>query len=302
MRQLTRTAVGLLATVVLLAAGQHMAGAAAATPVKSLTITPAASRPTVQPGGTLHGNFQILNQGQDAYDVSMYTAPYFVRSENYTPDFTPLPGRLNASDWLTLDTKAATVQPGKSVNVNYDLQVPAGTHPGGYYVVAFVQTKGASNGQGVIINERVGEIFYIRVAGPVYQAGKLSSWSSNFWQKPPLAATLRLEDSGNLHYLSDIQIVVRDLFGNPKYTLNTQKEILPQTIRRIQVNWDKAPAFGLFKVTGHASVLGKTQTLPTKYVLVVAQPLRVALLVVIFLLACFVLIRIVLRRRRQKHV
>jgi hypothetical protein len=277
-------------------------GAQASAPsTKILTITPAVQKPTVDPGSSESGNFQIINQGQQGYPVQVYSAPYSVQGEDYTPDFTPLPGRPKVASWLKFTTDAADVQPGHTLNVHYTLTVPAGTQPGGYYAAAFAETQADKSKQGVIINERVGEIFYITVAGPVHQSGKLLGWSSSFLQKPPLTAELRLENDGGLHYASTVNVSVSDIFGHTKYSLLTQKVILPQTIRSIPVSWSTAPALGLFKINGNATVLGKPQTLPTRYVLIASQNVRVAFAVIIALLLAFGLGRLMLHRRLKRE-
>jgi len=256
-------------------------------PTKILTITPTTVKPTINPGSSTRGNFQIINQGSQAYPAYIYSAPYFVQGEAYTPDYTPLPGHPNVADWLKFTVAKATIQPGQALNVPYTVTVPVGTQPGGYYAVAFVETQTGKSKQGVIINERVGEIFYITVAGHVKKAGKLLSWASPFLQKPPLTADLRLENDGGIHYISDIHISVQDILGHSKYDLTTQKVVLPQTIRRIPISWDTAPPFGLFKVTGTTTVLGKPQSLGTKYVLVVSRGVRLAGLAIITVLVAF---------------
>jgi len=254
---------------------------------KILTITPATTKPTIQPGESKNSKFQIINQGTADYPVHVYAAPYTVHSEAYTPDFTPVKGKLNPSSWIHFTVSDANITPNQTLDVNYTITVPSGTAPGGYYAVAFAETKSPGSGkQGVIINERVGEIFYIQVAGKVHQAGKLLTWSSNFWQKQPLGATLRLENDGSIDYASDIHITVGDLFGRAKYVFATQKEVLPQTIRNIPVTWDHTPPLGLFKVTGTATVSGKTVGLHTHYVLVVSPTFRtIGLALVAMLLA-----------------
>ncbi len=269
-------------------------------PSKILTITPTTVKPTINPGSSTRGNFQIINQGSQAYSAYIYSAPYSVQGEAYTPDFAPLPGHSNIADWLKFTAAKATVKPGQTLDVPYTVTVPVGTQPGGYYAVAFVETQTGKSKQGVIINERVGEIFYITVAGHVKNAGKLLSWASPFLQKPPLTAALRLENDGGIHYVSDIHISVQDILGHSKYDLTTQKVILPQTIRHIPVSWDAAPPFGLFKVTGTITVLGKPQSLDTKYVLVASQGVRIAGLGIIAVLATFFGSRTLARHKSKR--
>lgn len=269
-------------------------------PSKVLTISPSATKPNLKPGAILTGKLQIINQGQLPYEVTLYAAPYSVKTEAYTPDFSPIPGKPDASKWITLSTTRGMVTAGQTMDAGYTLRVPANTPAGGYYAVVFAQTKEPANKQGVVVNERVGEIFYVAVEGPVKQSGKILSWQSNFLQTQPLTATLRLENDGGVHYASDIQFVVRDMFGNPKYTLNTEKEILPLTIRRIPFEWKDAPPLGLFKVGGTATVLGQTEKLNTKYVLVMSPTIRIVVLILLGMLIMFYFGRTVGKRRRRK--
>ncbi|HSX06615.1 MAG TPA: hypothetical protein VLG92_02760 [Candidatus Saccharimonadia bacterium] len=275
--------------------------ASEAAPSKILTLAPATTKPTVKPGASAQGKFQIINQGTSDYPVHIYSAPYSVHSEDYTPDFTPVSGKLNAASWIQFDTTTATIPPAHTLDVPYTITIPSGTAPGGYYAVAFAETHSQpSNKQGVVVNERVGEIFYIQVAGTVKQTGKLLSWSSKFIQQAPLSATLRLENDGNLDYASDIHVTVRDMFGRPKYSLNTTKEVLPQTVRRIPINWTTTPSLGLFKVTGTVSLPNNTtQALTTKYVLVISPVLRIIATVLVAVPLAYSIGRQLGKRKRQ---
>ncbi len=265
-----------------------------------LTISPTSIRPDINPGSVKTGSFEAINQGQQGYNVIIYAAPYSVKSENYTPDFLPIPGAPSVASWLHFSQTSATIQPNQTLTIDYTLTVPANTPAGGYYAVAFVETQAPKNVTGVIVNEQVGEIFYIQVAGPVVQSGKVLSWSSPFLQKPPLTYSLRLENSGGLHYFSNISIIVKDIFNSPKFTLNTQKVVLPQTIRQISDNWTKTPSLGFFKVTGTVTILGHNHKLPTKYVLVMSQTVRYIFVIIGILLVLAVIARLLFSRKRRK--
>ena len=123
-----------------------LASAVSAQPTKILTITPATTKPHIKPGASVNGKFQIINQGTADYPVQIYAAPYTVHGEEYTPDFTPIPGKPNASSWLHFDVAQATILPGHTLDVPYTITVPAGTTPGGYYAVAFAETQSKGSG------------------------------------------------------------------------------------------------------------------------------------------------------------
>ena len=255
-----------------------------------ITLTPTSVSPVIQPGGTYKGSFQILDQGDSSYKFLTYPTPYRVSGEDYTPEFTFLPSAPDVGSWLNFSIPGGNLKPGQTVTVDYTISVPVNTQPGGYYAAAFAETQIPTKANSVALNERVGELFYIQVAGPVVKKGSLLTWKSGILQKPPLTSTIRIQDSGSIHFPAKITYVVEDTFGHPKYTLNTDKELLPQTIRRITLPWKKSPSIGLFRVKGSVNILGQTHNLPTKWVLVMSSTMRIAALVLMALILFYLAI------------
>jgi hypothetical protein len=295
-RHLRIIGVAVLAFAAVLTVG---GGSASAAP-QVITMTPTSLDRVIEPGGSYKGTFRILNQGQSSYTFHVYAAPYHVKGEDYTPDFTPLPGKPDVASWITFSVKTVHLNPGQSAPVNYTINMPKGTQPGGYYAAAFAETRLPPKPNSVVLNERVGEIFYLQAAGPVAHKGKLLTWQSNFFQTPPLTSALRLENNGGAHFPATINYQVQDVFGHDKYRLKTVKEVLPQTIRRVTIPWKTTPAIGIFKVKGTVSFLNQKQTLSTKWVLVMSKTVRIILLVIIALIVLFIVFRKAYRRRPTK--
>ncbi|HET7827740.1 MAG TPA: hypothetical protein VFK97_02645 [Candidatus Saccharimonadales bacterium] len=268
-----------------------------------ITLTPTKVSPDIKPGSTYTDTVQVLNQGKSNYKFIVYAAPYHVSGEDYTPEFTRLPSAPNIANWFSFSSSGGDISAGQSQTIKYSITVPPNTQPGGYNAAIFAETRFPGSSNGLTLNARVGELVYIEVAGPVVKKGELLSWQSRFWQKPPLNATLRIQDDGGRHFAADITFQVRDVFGKPKYTLNTTKELLPQTIRRIGLTWPGSPAIGLFKVGGSVNFLGKTQNLPNRWVLVMSNNVRAiigGLLVVIILI--FIGRPLLAKRKTKKNI
>jgi hypothetical protein len=276
---------------------------AASTPSQSITISPTSIDESVQPGSTKTGSFQVINSGDTNFTFNVYATPYRVNGEDYNPDFTALPGRPNIVNWVHFSNGGTGLAAHQTITIDYSINVPAGAPAGGYYAVAFAQTKSKPSATtGVVITDRVGEIFYLRVAGNVKQAGKLLSWQSGFLQTPPLTGVLRVEDNGGYNFPTTVHAKVKNIFGHTVYSFTTTKQILPQTIRRIKVPWQSAPPIGIFKISGTASFLGQTHQLPTKYVLVMSQPIQIILLILVVGLIAWVIYRWRNGRRDTKQV
>lgn len=265
-----------------------------------ITLTPTSLDRIMQPGTTYNGSFQILNQGQGAYTFKVYAAPYSAKGEDYTPDFTVIPNTPDVAGWFKFSTESVHIDPGQTVTVGYTITMPKDAPPGGYYAAAFAETRLPAKANSVVLNERVGEIFYLQAAGPVVRKGSLLTWQSSFLQKPPLTSSLRLENDGGVHYPATINVNVQDVLGHNKYSVKTVKEVLPHTIRKVTLPWKKTPSIGIFKVKGTVSFLGKQQTLPTKWVLVMSQTIRLCLGAALALILLLVVARAVRRRRSPK--
>ncbi len=266
---------------------------------KEITITPTTNSPVINPGDTYKGDFTVVNSGQSGYKTINYAAPYHVSSEDYTPEFTALPTAPNISSWFNFSSPGSTIKPGQSVKIQYTISVPENTQPGGYYAAIFAETQVGKNSKGIALNQRVGELFYIKVAGKVVESGSIASWQSKFFQSNPLTSTLRIKNDGSIHFPAKIKYNVKDILGNTKYQLNTTKVVLPQTIRKLDMIWDKAPALGLFKVDASVEYLGHTQYLKSKWVLVMSGAALWCIAIFIALLISSVLIVYMTRKRKK---
>lgn len=266
---------------------------------QDITLTPTTTSPIIDPGSVYHGSFQVVNQGKTGYKFLVYSTPYRVNGEDYTPEFTVLPTAPNISSWLNFSEPGGTINPDQTVTINYTISVPENTQPGGYYAAAFAETQFPQVANSITLNERVGELFYIEVAGPVAKKGELLTWQSNFLQKPPLTSTIRLQDSGSINFPATIRVNVRDILGQTKFSLYTVKELLPQTIRKITIPWNKTPSIGLFRVSGSVSYLNQTNQLPTKWVLVISPTIRLILVIVVVVALLLVAVQFLYHRRKR---
>jgi len=248
--------------------------AQAATPpagAQNVTVSPTQLSLEAPPGQTITGCVTVINDGATAYDFKAYAAPYRVSGEGYDQSFELLPGRPDVAKWISAGAGTYHATPHQNVAVPYALKIPAGTKGGGYYAVLFYETiPQLTGGSGVESKTRIGVVAYIKVTGDVVEKGQVASFAASGVQyQAPITATLRLANSGNVHYPADIHFVASDMFGRPKATIHVAREVLPDTIRRFDMRWEGAPALGLFRLGGTVDLLGHTESLPVRYVLIV---------------------------------
>jgi hypothetical protein len=246
--------------------------AASAVPPQDITISPSTAQLSAPPGGTTSGSLSVINGGGASFSFKTYADPYHVVGVDYDPSFTLIPGKTDPSSWVHFTTPTtATAAPNQTINLGYNLVVPSGTAPGGYYAVIFAETQPAVDAGGVTSHSRVGTILYITVQGPVTQAGSIRAVHQNhfvFASTVPLAT--EVENNGGLHFITTAKLTLANYLTNkPAFSASLQRYVLPQTVRKITAVTTPTPIIGLYKYEAQATFLGKTQTLPSQWVLVV---------------------------------
>lgn len=268
---------------------------------QAITITPTSIDKTINPGQTITGQTQVLNQADSPFDFKVYAAPYSVTGEEYDPSFTPIPGATDVTSWIKLKAAKTRLEPFSVSTLDYSIAVPADAKPGGYYAVIFAETESKVEGTGVTTQKRVGTVVYIKVAGDTIERGKVITWAVPWLQVPNLTQILRIENTGSAHFGATIKTSVKDLFGSTKLSYAQKRNVLPEKVRKVEIVWEKTPAFGVFKVDGSVEILGNTTQLDSKYVLVISQPIRRGILVVLGIMIVATLGRQLYKRRKAKR-
>jgi hypothetical protein len=224
-----------------------------------ITLSPSSTSLTVDAGQTVSGSMKVVNDGDTAYGFNVYARPYAVSNELYDPDFTKQTPNTTVYKWAQFSQTSYTIAPGQSIDVKYTLRVPADAAPGGHYGVLFAETnEHGLEGTGVARKKRVGNLLYITVKGTYTTEGNLQEFVLPFWQfKAPVESSLRIKNTGNAYFKTSVTTTAKDLFGQTKFTYTGDPVVLPGTTRLVEMKWDNAPAFGLFRVKQTAAFLGQ---------------------------------------------
>jgi len=274
-------------------------------PNQSISLSPATEQVTVAPGSAVTKSLDVINSGSDNFSASLSVLPYRVTGTNYDPHFTQLPGTVDASQWVALDTKTVTVASLKLQTVHYTVTVPKNTAPGGYYAVIFAETANeATGGSGVVSHNRIGDILYITVSGSVKQAGSLSGASIPFFHvATSIDMDVDISNQGGVHFPSTATLSVTN-FSNTKtlFKGSYDRIILPQTVRQVTATWQPTSPIGIYQVHRQATILGKTDTLPVAYILVISPWFLIGFISLVLILLAFLaqVWRHRLRKRRHK--
>jgi hypothetical protein len=259
-----------------------------------LTVSPTSVDTTVPPGGSYTGKMLVINQSDLDTAYKIYATPYSVTGEEYKPYFTPIKNAIDISKWFSFKAGGSNLKVGKQDVIPFTIKVPENVGAGSYFATIFAETENKGNA-GVVTRKRVGMVVYLRVSGDIIERGKVAAWNVPGIQQPPLAADVKIANSGSVHFKAKVATTVSDLFGNKKFSYAHDVQILPQKQRRIPIVWKDGATFGLFKVEGEVTYLGKTEKLPAKFVLVTSTTMMVVL-IIIFLSICATLVYMGRRR------
>lgn len=108
---------------------------------ESITLSPTLKRIDAERGQQVNGDFTIINDGTVDYDFTVYAAPYSVKNQEYTADFTTDKPRSDVYKWVQLVQTKYHLKAQEKVTVPYVVHVPASTAAGSHYGVIFAETQ-----------------------------------------------------------------------------------------------------------------------------------------------------------------
>lgn len=266
-------------TTALLFAAAAVIPSARAIEGESIVLSPASNRLTIDAGKTRKGTLKVINDGTVAYDFVVYASPYSVSNGAYVPNYEEKKQNTDLYTWITFEKKEYTLNPGQNVNVPYTITVPSDAAPGGHYGVIFAETQAdESNGQ-IARKKRVGSIVYSTVNGDYITAGKQLSTQIDWLQLGgPVAASVTVENTGNVDYIMSDLFEVKSVLGGVTYSKKSEHIVLPKTTRDIAMSWDNGPIMGLYNVKVETKVLDK---ITTKRTWVLLMPMWILVLSVL---------------------
>lgn len=276
----------------------HSAGAQAQDPQQSITMSPSAKKYQLNAGQVKSDTLTVLNDGQTAYDFTMYATPYWIKDSSYQPDFSSDNPRADAYAWISFEKSRYHAEPRETITIPYTITVPEDVAPGGHYAIVFAEVQPPEGTDAnLVIKKRVGTIVYASTTGDVQLAGKTTSLSVPWFQPAaPMAAHATVENTGNSNFTVTTKLTVSDIFGNVKADINNQYETLPGTTRNITMQWQHSPWFGLYKVQATSTVLGDTTT-ASSFVLVMPYWMILLLIGIVIAGVAYALKR---QKRQQK--
>lgn len=211
--------------------------------VFALTISPVRMEISGDPGQTLQGELELLNEQQEAKTFYSSTANFEARGESGAPYFLPDTSKGLAS-WISVQ-ESVVLKPGERKTISFSIEIPRNTEPSGYFAAIFwgtspPQTQGGGE---VTVGGRLGVLILLSVSGQTQEGGgilELKTDAGKFLTSFPITFVYRFSNDGSQRTLPDGQLKVKNMFGGTVATLNANPSlgnVLPKSIRKFEVAW-----------------------------------------------------------------
>lgn len=277
---------------------------------RGIEISPASLKLNLDPGESYQGKFTVTNRGATEYVFKIYASPYQVSGENYAPTFEGAESapRAQIARWITFEQDSYNLQVNESVEVKFTITIPSDAVGGGQYAAIFASADpDAQSDSPVNSIGRVGMLLYANVKGDIVEQGEVVNWTiSPLIFDKNISASASVKNTGNSDFIARQTLVVKSFFGGKQVFSQTKAaEILPETTRLVNMEWDGSPALGLFRVTEiiDAQFIDKPDEnlgQRTTTVLVIPLFLFIIIMIIFIILIMMIVLKImqVISRRR----
>lgn len=304
-----KKAKSLLTIIVFLIAGcLFCPGAHAEDNAASIKVSPISNYFSIKAEDVQEYSFVVENTGEKAFDFKVYTAPYGVESENYTPQFDSETSYNQIMRWIefknpngSYSTNAVySAKPGEEVTVQYRIKVPNDIPEGSQLCVIFAETinNDVLTTTGIKTVSRVAHIVLGHGMGVTSEKADISEFKlTGLFTKSQIEAESKVINKGNTDIPVSYQFSVSTIFGRALYEDNKNYTMFPETERRYSSSWENPPLFGLFNARYFVNANGEIKE---KSHIVFIVPTFMAIIMLLLLTAVAIWIIILVKKRKER--
>ena len=208
-----------------------------------MTISPVRMEISGDPGQTLQGELELLNEQKESKTFYSSAQNFEARGESGAPYFLPDTNKGLAS-WITVQ-ESVTLKANERTNIPFTIKIPAGVEAGGYFAAILWGTSpaGQQGGQ-VSVSGKLGVLILLSVKGEIKEGGGLLDLKieegGRFVNSLPIKFVYRFSNDGSERVKPSGELRIKNLFGFTTAILNanlSSGNVLPGSIRKFSVVW-----------------------------------------------------------------
>ena len=234
-------------------------------PVVNLALSPALQDIHIEKGENQKGSITVLNKGDKAVPLRVYAENFEASDMTGGISFsTEAQTEFSSMTWLKFKNPNIVLDPGKSEDLNFEIDCPKAAESGGHYSVVFFEplnSQEVSDSSDLGISQRVGALLFITVGGDVRETGMVlgantadkcsgvqcSFKTPAFREWGPVPFTFDFENTGNTHVRVTGDITIFNIFGQKVADIPiNQTTVLPGMTRSFDAKWLRKPLFGRY--------------------------------------------------------
>lgn len=210
----------------------------------AITVSPVRVELSGDPGQEVSGFFKVINEESQAKTFYTTFQNFEAMGESGSPQF--VAGQAGLATWINAPKEIA-VGPGETKSVDFSVVVPTDAEPGGYFAAIFLSTTPPSaNPNQLSIGARIGTLLLFRVNGDIQEGASLLEFNTKdkkkLFSSLPIDFYYRFQNTGADRIMPKGDLTITNIFGHDTEILNAnavQGNILPRSIRRFEISWQK---------------------------------------------------------------
>lgn len=279
-----------------------------------MRITPVSNYFSLEVGAVHDYNLTISNKGSEKFIFQLYASPYSIADADYAMVFdNNSPTKYNQiANWISFKNSEGDyekkpqyeIQPGEDKLIQYRIDIPDSIPDGGQYCVIFAETISDQESTTSSINaiSRVAFSIVGHGAGNTINSGEIEEfWITAPFSTDDIPVGTKVKNTGNTDFEMVYAYKVFSIFGKEIYSDNSSYIVLPETERRLTLNWDKAPLFGMFKARFSVAALDMVRD-ETKFVVIMPTFILIILLILLTIIVLWIIITIRKRKERSTRL
>ena len=218
----------------------------------SLSVTPPLFQLSIKPGDVWQSSIRVVNPNDFAITVYPEVVNFSPEGEGGNGRFIPIlhsdETKLTLAEWIDISEGTYVLEPGRSQDISFIVDVPKDAAPGGHFAAILISTeppKTTNEPLALATSQTVTSLFFVRIEGDVIEKGDIREFSvlSRSLEAPEAEFSLRFENKGNVHIQPRGNIRIKNMWGKERGVIPINNDshfgnVLPGSIRDFRFTWE----------------------------------------------------------------